>query len=151
MTEKQMTTLMSELRDINRTIATLSARMELVERTFFERYVEREYYPRPRGYIPEPETMETSFDVESLEMWARSHREEIQASRNVLDSIEIEPENASLLFNMYSYSEMSALASRALLSSCECGNQLQLLVERDVAYLTCDKCGRWLWSGLTKK
>ncbi|MBW9221517.1 hypothetical protein KKP97_00445 [Methanothermococcus sp. SCGC AD-155-C09] len=42
----------------------------------------------------------------------------------------------------------SYLASKSLLGSCECRRQLQLFVKDNTVYLTCSKCGRWLWQGL---
>jgi glutaredoxin 2 len=83
-----------------------------------------------------------------LERWMKENREAIVSTSKIIQRLEISPQDATLHFCSYLMDTTSYLAAKSLLGSCECGGQLQLLVKDDTIYITCAKCGRWLWQGL---
>ena len=78
-----------------------------------------------------------------------SIKKEIEYIKETFKKNEISLQDAILFYNIKLADMTSYLASKSLLGHCgNCDGQLQLLVENNTIYLTCTKCGRWLWQGL---
>jgi len=151
MNEKEYKELLEEVKNLREQISRLSRRLEFYE------YLLRRY-----GLPPFPPFL----DDEELEIWLRRwreyireeginidewverHKEEIKSVSRTFRKHEVSPQDATLYFCECLRAGVDFIASKALLGTCECGGQLQLLVKDNTVYLTCAKCGRWLWQGL---
>ncbi len=150
MNEKEYKELIEEVKNLRNQISRLSRRLEFYE------YLLRRY-----GFPPFPPLDEEELEIwlrrwrkyireESIstDEWVKRHKEEIESVSRAFRKHEISPEDATLHLCSYLKEGVDFIASKALLGSCECGGQLQLLVKDNTVYLTCAKCGRWLWQGL---
>ena len=150
MNEKEYKELLKEVKSLRSQIFRLLMRLEFYE------YLLRRY-----GFPPFPPLDEEEFEIWlrrrrgyiqkegiNIDEWIKRHREEIRSVSETFREHEISPQDATLYFCEYLRAGVDFIASRALLGSCECGGQLQLLVKDNTVYLTCAKCGRWLWQGL---
>jgi hypothetical protein len=163
MSENGHTELLEQINALKDRIAQLSGQLKLWERFF-----------RICALPPF-----LSSDKEDLRIWLRQlardlpderfiNDEWIERNRGQIRSVvdayrcqEIPNQDATLFHASRAHEAIMALssvttevadflASRVLLGSCECGRQLQLLIESDTLYLTCPRCGRWLWQRLTR-
>ena len=152
MDEKKYKELLEEIKGLRHEISWLTRRLEFYEH-LFRRY----------GFPPFPSLDEEEFEIWlrrwrkhiqeegiSIDKWIETHKEEIKSISMTLRKHDISPQDATLLYSIKLADMTSYLASKSLLTYCgHCeGGQLQLLVEDNAVYLTCPKCGRWLWQGL---
>jgi len=150
MNEKEYKELLEEVKSLRNQISQLTRRLEFYE------YLSRRY-----GFPPFPPLDEEEFEIWlrrwrkyiqeegiSIDKWIKTHKEEIKSISMTFREHEISPQDATLHFCSTLARMTTYLASKSLLGSCECGGQLQLLVKDNTVYLTCAKCGRWLWQGL---
>jgi len=150
MNEKEYEKLLEEVKNLSNQISWLSRRLELYE------YLLPKY-----GFPPFPPLDEEELEIwlrrwrkfireEGIDIdeWIKRYREEIKSVSMTFRKHEISPQDATLYFCGYLQRGVDFIASKALLGSCECGGQLQLLVKDNTVYLTSAKCGRWLWQGL---
>jgi hypothetical protein len=150
MNEKEYKELLEEVKSLRNQISRLTRRLEFYE-YLFQRY----------GFPPFPPLDEEEVEIWlkrwkkyiqgegiSIDKWIKTHKEEIKSISRTFREHEISPQDATL-YSCFRLEYMATyLASKSLLGSCECGGQLQLLVKDNTVYLTCAKCGRWLWQGL---
>jgi hypothetical protein len=101
-------------------------------------------------------------EVHDIAGWLSANRKQISATTAAIKDSDIGTGDANLFISMNILrdtnnllsetrrfsSDISKLTGKSLLSSCNCGGPLQLLMEDDLIYLTCQRCGRWLWQGL---
>lgn len=149
MNEKEYEKLLEEVKNLRDQISRLLRRLEFYE------YLLRRY-----GFPPFPPLDEEELEIwlrrwrkyiqeeGNIDEWIKRHREEIKSVSRTFREHEISSQDATLYLCKYLLAGVDFIASKALLGSCECGGQLQLLVKDNTVYLTCAKCGRWLWQGL---
>ena len=141
MDEKKYKELLEEIKGLRHEISRLTRRLELYEH-LFRRY----------GFPPFPPLDKKESEIR-LKNWrdyikGTSIEKEIEYIKETFKEYEITPQDATLFYSIKLADMTSYLASKSLLGSCECGRQLQLFVKDNTVYLTCSKCGRWLWQGL---
>ena len=150
MNEKEYKELLEEVKSLRNQISRLSRRLELYE-VLLRRF---EFPPFPPLDKEEFEIWlrrwEEYMQKEGIPVdeWIKRHREDIVSTSKTFREYDISPQDATLHFCMKLADMITFLAAKSLLGSCECGGQLQLLVEDNTVNLTCAKCGRWLWQGL---
>jgi len=141
MSEREYKEVLEEVRRLRNEVSRLLIRL-----------VHLEHFLRRYGFPPFLPLNEEEFENRLTEEWIERHAEKIRETGEILSRFlgryDIPPQKALLYLCSYTNVMVSFLYSKSLLGSCECGGQLQLLVEDNTVYLTCAKCGRWLWQGL---
>ncbi|MCK4255767.1 hypothetical protein KAX35_02670 [candidate division WOR-3 bacterium] len=150
MNNEKIEELLEAIRHLERQVSGLSERL-----SFYENIL------RKYGFPPSPPIDKEEVEIylrkwrenrqkegTLLEKWMGENREAIVSTRKIIQTYEISPQDATLHLCYNLMHVTGYLATNSLLGSCECGGQLQLLVKDDTIYITCAKCGRWLWQGL---
>ena len=150
MNNEKIEELLEAIKHLEKQVFRLSERL-----SFYER-ISRRY-----GFPPFPPIDEKEIEIGlsrgreyrqkegfSLERWMKENREAVVSTSRIIQRHEVSPQDATLYLCSELVSATSYVAANSLLGSCDCGGQLQLLVKDDTVYITCAKCGRWLWQGL---